>query len=97
MVTGLGVSCIHTARRELELEPLLTNHTIHCICSVTNPSFLSTLARINQNKSSFKPEAATVLVAYKAKHRKLPTLGEDVTDDDEGDADDEEDDDDEYM
>ena len=43
----------------------------------------------NKNRAVHDPNLATVPKGYKAKYRKLPTLGDDVTDDEgeEGDDD----------
>ena len=62
----------------------------------TDPGFLSTITRVNKNRSRFDPSAELVLKAYKKKHRKVPTLADDFTDveseaESEGDADDESD------
>ena len=50
---------------------------------------MSTLVRINKNKKSKKPNEKECLTAYKLKHKTLPTLGEDVTDDESEDDDNE--------
>ena len=72
------------AEDTFSLSGRLSNRNTH-----TNPSFLSTLVRINKNKKSKKPNEKECLTAYKLKHTTLPTLGEDVTDD-EGEDDDNE-------
>lgn len=53
----------------------------------TGSSFLSTLTRINKNRSRCDPSADVIFKAYKKKHRKLPTLAEDFTDAESDDAD----------
>lgn len=51
----------------------------------TGPGFLASMVRVNKNRSAHDPSSKAVLGAYKKKHRKLPTLGEDVTDDEGSD------------
>ena len=53
----------------------------------TDPSFLSTLVRINKNKSSLKPTAKMIGESYKRKYRKFPSLGDDVSDQSESEND----------
>ena len=53
----------------------------------TGSSFLSTLTRINKNRSRCDPSADIIFNAYKRKHRKLPTLAQDFTDAESDDAD----------
>ena len=65
------------AEDTFSLSGSLSNPNTH-----TGPSLLSALVRINKNKSSFKPESSQLLQMYISKHKKVPTLGEDVTDDD---------------
>ena len=55
--------------------------------TLTQPGFLATLVRINKNRHLYNPTWNAILGAYKRKHRKLPTLGDDVTDE-EGSQDD---------
>ena len=60
----------------------------------TGPGYLASLVRINKNRACLDPVSKVVLTAYKLKFRKLPTMGDDVTDDegsDAGDGGDEED------
>ena len=52
----------------------------------TTPGFLATTVRINKNRALCDPSWKQILDAYKKKHRKLPTLGEDVTDEEDNDA-----------
>ena len=53
-----------------------------------DPGFLERRTRINKNRPVYDPPASVVLKAYKAKYRKLPALGEDVTDDEDEEGDD---------
>ena len=53
-----------------------------------DPGFLERRTRINKNRSVHDPSQEAVLKAYKAKYRKLPELGDDVTDDEGEEGDD---------
>ena len=53
-----------------------------------DPGFLERRTRINKNRPVYDPPASAVLKAYKAKYRKLPALGDDVTDDEGEEGDD---------
>ena len=39
--------------------------------------------RINKNRNQYDPSHKEILKAYLREHRKLPTLGDDVSDDEE--------------
>ena len=58
-----------------------------------DPGFLERRTRINKNRPVYSPTAAEVLKGYKAKFRKVPALGDDVTDDEGEEGGDESDDD----
>ena len=49
---------------------------------------MTSLVRINKNKSVWKPADKEILKAYKREYRKLPALGDDVSDDSEGEGED---------
>ncbi|KAL1500555.1 hypothetical protein AB1Y20_013210 [Prymnesium parvum] len=70
------------AEDTFSLSGSLSNRNTH-----TQPGFLATLVRINKNRRVSEPTWKAILSAYKHKHRKLPTLGDDVTDDEDEDAD----------
>ena len=53
----------------------------------TQPGFLATLVRINKNRPLHNPPWNAILAAYKRKYHKLPTMGDDVTDDEGSQAD----------
>ena len=46
----------------------------------TQPGFLSALVRTNKNRSAYDPPVKAILGQYKSEYRKLPDLGDDVTD-----------------
>ena len=50
---------------------------------------MQSLVRINKNRSVYEPSHQDILKGYKRKHRKLPTLGDDVTDGESDNGDDE--------
>jgi hypothetical protein len=45
------------------------------------PGFLATLVRVNKNRPLHNPSSSAILAGYKRKYHKLPTMGDDVTDD----------------
>jgi hypothetical protein len=57
----------------------------------TQPGFLATLVRINKNRKVYEPNDKDILCSYKKKFRKLPMLGDDVTDDEDDNEDGEDD------
>jgi hypothetical protein len=78
------------AEETFSLSGRLSNSNTH-----TLPGFLATLVRINKNRSLCDPSWKEILGGYKRKHRKLPRMGDDVSDDeDDEDADDDAEDDD---
>ena len=48
-----------------------------CTC---RPGFLQRLVRINKNRANYEPTHKEILKGYMRKYRKMPTLGEDVSD-----------------
>ena len=74
------------AEETFSLSGRLSNDNTH-----TQPGFLATLVRINKNRGLYNPSWNEIMAAYKRKHHKLPTLGDDVTDDEDASQDEESD------
>ena len=70
------------AEETFSLSGRLSNDNTH-----TQPGFLATLVRINKNRRLHNPSWKEIMGLYKRKYHKLPTLGDDVTDDEDASQD----------